>query len=799
MSFDINIYRDSNETEKVWQMKKMFIERYKDKYEEKRLLCLAQCYVNVETLGCRYSNEIMNQIKELTVDFESTFKERRDQLAKDKITLSNLRSDGKQKLNNKPQQQQQNQKEKIEKVNQQQPQQQKQHKLISKSQLQQSVEADKSKLEQEKPARNKIQILSKNNQPISGSQTKSNDLAAFFKPATSIYNTTTSASFSSTVQSSSGTSNQHKNTALMSLIKGGCLPAAPQSTTAEMSPAPSALPIPFGLEAKPQPVNKTPTVRRNLLLEVLGSANTAQQQTQQTPNQLFINLNKLNKLRDILKSDRAALVENDEKEEEENIVEFLENVCKTNAIKLNYLQFCCDVEEKYRGELFVETLRLTSDETRKKKKCKFYVYKNAMDLLCSESELAVKVVGQAKRNASFKLDKSMMITTSSQVEFEHELYRVDSHRGVPLANSSSSELNNSVSVSGNVRKEDAKPASIFDKLFGIKSNESNNNTNPTKQPQPDLVPQTNLNELNKMLKSMILPKVQTQEMNFSEHSVTKIESGQINNNIDLDDQDEDDDDKSENIDKKTRIKKNLVNFCILIPVRAMSETQEKPTSANIDDFINEKNSIQILNDSCSKSNCNLEFEFRLKSTSENTSSVHVHVMANTSKKSMNKTFLSGCSINSDSEEEDESMGGVELNENGKIKEIKKKYKCKCLINGVKIGSSHSRTKSDAKRLASVRALKLLSKLFPVIQVNEILYQDGSSLNSGKEKCPEEQQSALATTSTNSTTTTKYIKITKEDLFNGSLASSIFASNSFSNSQTQQQQQQVPSGLGINYQ
>jgi hypothetical protein len=49
---DVKKYRNANETEREWQMKKLFIEKYHDKYAEARLLCLAQCYVNIETLGC---------------------------------------------------------------------------------------------------------------------------------------------------------------------------------------------------------------------------------------------------------------------------------------------------------------------------------------------------------------------------------------------------------------------------------------------------------------------------------------------------------------------------------------------------------------------------------------------------------------------------------------------------------------------------------------------------------------------------------------------------------------------------
>lgn len=53
MSFDVNKYRSPNETEKEWQLKRLFIERCHAKFDEDRLLCLAQCYVNIETMGCR--------------------------------------------------------------------------------------------------------------------------------------------------------------------------------------------------------------------------------------------------------------------------------------------------------------------------------------------------------------------------------------------------------------------------------------------------------------------------------------------------------------------------------------------------------------------------------------------------------------------------------------------------------------------------------------------------------------------------------------------------------------------------
>jgi hypothetical protein len=53
MSFDCEKYRNPRETNKEWLLRKMFIEKYKDQFSEARLLCLAQCYVNIETMGCR--------------------------------------------------------------------------------------------------------------------------------------------------------------------------------------------------------------------------------------------------------------------------------------------------------------------------------------------------------------------------------------------------------------------------------------------------------------------------------------------------------------------------------------------------------------------------------------------------------------------------------------------------------------------------------------------------------------------------------------------------------------------------
>jgi hypothetical protein len=52
-TIDLDKYKNPNETEKEWRLKSQFIEKHKDKLSEDRLVCLAQCYVNIETMGCR--------------------------------------------------------------------------------------------------------------------------------------------------------------------------------------------------------------------------------------------------------------------------------------------------------------------------------------------------------------------------------------------------------------------------------------------------------------------------------------------------------------------------------------------------------------------------------------------------------------------------------------------------------------------------------------------------------------------------------------------------------------------------
>lgn len=65
-TWDVNKYRYHYELPHHWELKKKFILAHKEKYPEDRLICLAQIFCNVHYLGCRYGDEVMELIDELS-------------------------------------------------------------------------------------------------------------------------------------------------------------------------------------------------------------------------------------------------------------------------------------------------------------------------------------------------------------------------------------------------------------------------------------------------------------------------------------------------------------------------------------------------------------------------------------------------------------------------------------------------------------------------------------------------------------------------------------------------------------
>lgn len=71
-SWDVEKYRDVHECEEHWQLRKAFMEKWKNNFPEERLICLARVYTNIEFMGCRYPAPVMQQIAQLSFEVNKT-------------------------------------------------------------------------------------------------------------------------------------------------------------------------------------------------------------------------------------------------------------------------------------------------------------------------------------------------------------------------------------------------------------------------------------------------------------------------------------------------------------------------------------------------------------------------------------------------------------------------------------------------------------------------------------------------------------------------------------------------------
>ncbi|CAK1548818.1 unnamed protein product [Leptosia nina] len=94
MSWDIDRYREEHESEEHWQLRREFMERWKNEYSEERLVCLAQVFANIEFLGCRYPIETMQDIARLSHDIAKDYRsEKRSKLQRTFVSASDAAED----------------------------------------------------------------------------------------------------------------------------------------------------------------------------------------------------------------------------------------------------------------------------------------------------------------------------------------------------------------------------------------------------------------------------------------------------------------------------------------------------------------------------------------------------------------------------------------------------------------------------------------------------------------------------------------------------------------------------------
>lgn len=75
--WNIENCRNEYESDEHWQLRRDFIIANKNKFPEAKLLCLAQVFVNVELLGCKYPLETMKLVEELSQGVAESFRGKR--------------------------------------------------------------------------------------------------------------------------------------------------------------------------------------------------------------------------------------------------------------------------------------------------------------------------------------------------------------------------------------------------------------------------------------------------------------------------------------------------------------------------------------------------------------------------------------------------------------------------------------------------------------------------------------------------------------------------------------------------
>lgn len=75
--WDVEDYRTEYESEEHWELRRDFMLAHKDRFDEERLVCLAQTFINMEFMGCKYPKDTMLLVAEMSKDIAEEFRKNR--------------------------------------------------------------------------------------------------------------------------------------------------------------------------------------------------------------------------------------------------------------------------------------------------------------------------------------------------------------------------------------------------------------------------------------------------------------------------------------------------------------------------------------------------------------------------------------------------------------------------------------------------------------------------------------------------------------------------------------------------
>ncbi|XP_053621107.1 uncharacterized protein LOC128681335 [Plodia interpunctella] len=98
MSFDVNWdidkYKEEHESDDHWQLRRIFMEKWKNNYSEERLVCLAKVFANIEFMGCRYPTEVMQEVSRLSQEVAQQYRNsKRGKLQRTFVSASDAAED----------------------------------------------------------------------------------------------------------------------------------------------------------------------------------------------------------------------------------------------------------------------------------------------------------------------------------------------------------------------------------------------------------------------------------------------------------------------------------------------------------------------------------------------------------------------------------------------------------------------------------------------------------------------------------------------------------------------------------
>ena len=89
---EIQDLRMKHESDAEWRLREQFLLAHRDSFSKGRLLCLSQCFINIECYGTVYPDGVMQQIKELHVHIASPLAEHRQRMIRLKESIKFVQS-----------------------------------------------------------------------------------------------------------------------------------------------------------------------------------------------------------------------------------------------------------------------------------------------------------------------------------------------------------------------------------------------------------------------------------------------------------------------------------------------------------------------------------------------------------------------------------------------------------------------------------------------------------------------------------------------------------------------------------